>query len=408
MRIGRTLSPAAAPIYIKDILSGLKGLIKGSKEIDRFEHELKEYYNVKHCFLVSSGKAALTIILRALHELHPDRNEVIIPAFTCYSVPSAILKSGLKIKLCDVNPETLDFDFYQLKKIITQSSSDNLKKSSILAVIPTHLFGLPSNVEQIEKIVAEHEISIIEDAAQSMGGVLNGIKLGTQGDVGFFSLGRGKAFSTVEGGIIITNNEGIAERIIKQMNDIPAYKMLDVIRLVIFSIVLTIFMKPSFFWIPKSLPFLRLGQTLFEPDFLIKKISLFQAGITRGWQKKIKLLIEVRREHINSFCTNRFNSIVKIQSSKLPPSLLRFPIKIKNKKMLDTILYKSEKRGLGIMKAYPKSINNIKELKDYFKSNTYPNATMVSRQLLTLPVHHFLSFSDEIQIKLLINNELGL
>ena len=88
--IQRTLPPAATPIYLKDIINGFKGLTNGQKEITRFESELKKYYKVKHCFLVSSGKAALIIILKALHELHPERNEVLIPAYTCYSVPSAI------------------------------------------------------------------------------------------------------------------------------------------------------------------------------------------------------------------------------------------------------------------------------------------------------------------------------
>ena len=73
---------------------------------------------MKHCFLVSSGKAALTLILQALKELHPERNEVLIPAFTCYSVPSSIVRAGLKVKLCDISPDTLDFDYNQLEKIL--------------------------------------------------------------------------------------------------------------------------------------------------------------------------------------------------------------------------------------------------------------------------------------------------
>ena len=225
MRIGRTLPPAAAPIYLNDIFSGLKGLIRGPKEINRFESELKAHYNVKHCFLLSSGKAALTIILKALHELYPEKNEVLIPAYTCYSVPSAILKAGLKIKLCDINPGTLDFDFDQLKKILSPSNTTNTK-NSILAVIPTDLFGLPADVDQVRKINKDDKISIIEDAAQAMGGTLNKKKLGTLGDAGFFSLGRGKAFSTIEGGIILTNNNSIADNITKQIKTLPTYNML--------------------------------------------------------------------------------------------------------------------------------------------------------------------------------------
>jgi perosamine synthetase len=393
MRIGRTLPPAATPIYPKDILSGLKGIIRGSKEINRFESELKEYYNVKHCFLVSSGKAALTIILKALHELHPERNEVLIPAFTCYSVPSAIIKAGLKIKLCDINPDTLDFDFDQLKETFTNS---NLK-SSILAVLPTHLFGIPADIDQIKEIMKNSDLPIIEDAAQAMGGTLKEKKLGTLGDAGFFSLGRGKAFSTVEGGIILTNNNSIADNITQQMKSIPSYNIVEIIKLVFFSIILSIFMHPAFFWFPKSIPFLKLGDTIFDQNFSLKKISSFQAGLARNWQQKLIKLTKIRRKNtsnwINSFSTNLFNS-------KLP--LLRFPLKIENKQILDTILSKSENQGLGIIRSYPDSINNIKELKKYFINKTYLKATMISEQLLTLPVHNYVSLSDSFKIKKII------
>ncbi len=409
MRIGRTLPPAAAPIYLKDIFSGLKGLIRGPKEINRFESELKAHYNVKHCFLLSSGKAALTIILKALHELHPERNEVLIPAYTCYSVPSAILKAGLKVKLCDINPETLDFDFEQLKQILSPSNYSN-PKNSILAVIPTHLFGLPADVNRIRKINQDDKISIIEDAAQAMGGMLKEKKLGTLGDAGFFSLGRGKAFSIVEGGIILTNNNSMADNINRQMKNLPAYNMLEIIKLVIFSIILSIFMHPLLFWLPKSLPFLKLGQTIFEPEFPIKKMSSFQAGLAKNWQTRLKNIISIRQQKTNAF-TSAFQKNDNLTSSMIHQngthSLLRVPLKIYDSKILDRILFKSEKQGLGIMRAYPDSINNIKELKNLFKNKTYPNAAMISKHLLTLPAHHFVSLSESLQIKKLIHNESG-
>src|SRR2546428_640550 len=143
MRIGRTLPPAATPIGFREIISGIWGIFLGQKELDRFQSELKEHFGVKHCFLVSSGKAALTLIL--------------------------------------------------------------------LAVIPAHLFGFPSDVPRLRKLMRDPRITIVEDAAQAMGETWEGRKLGTLGDVSFFSLGRGKAFSSVEGGVIITDRDDIAE-----------------------------------------------------------------------------------------------------------------------------------------------------------------------------------------------------
>src|SRR5437870_9965296 len=119
MRIGRTLPPAATPIDVGAIASGLCGLFRGQQELDRFELELKEYFGVRHCFLVSSGKAALTLILHALKELSPDRDEVLLPAFTCFSVPSSVVRAGLRIRLCDLRVDSLDFDFAQLSAMLS-------------------------------------------------------------------------------------------------------------------------------------------------------------------------------------------------------------------------------------------------------------------------------------------------
>src|SRR5687768_15799273 len=109
MRVGRTLPPAAAPIGPPEIVSGFRGIVHGEKSLDRFRSELKEYFGVKHCFLVCSGRAAFTLILLALEELSPGRKDVVIPAFTCYSVPSSVVRARLKLRLCDLHPDSLDF-----------------------------------------------------------------------------------------------------------------------------------------------------------------------------------------------------------------------------------------------------------------------------------------------------------
>ncbi len=98
------MPPTAPPIKFSDLFYGVAGAFVGGKRFLRqIEGELREYFGVKHVFLLSSGKAALYLILRALHSLSPERNKVLIPAYTCFSVPSAIVKAGLGISLCDIN-----------------------------------------------------------------------------------------------------------------------------------------------------------------------------------------------------------------------------------------------------------------------------------------------------------------
>ena len=91
-------------LFMADILNGIRGAIRGKSEVEQRCREIARYFNAEHCYLVSSGKAALYLILMALKTLHPERQEVIMPAFCCYSVPSAIKRAGLKIRLCDIDP----------------------------------------------------------------------------------------------------------------------------------------------------------------------------------------------------------------------------------------------------------------------------------------------------------------
>ena len=445
MRIGRTLPPAAAPIYFRDIFSGIKALFRGKGELEHFKSELKDYFDAKHCFLVSSGKAALTIILKALQDAHPDRDEVLIPAFTCYSVPSAIVRAGLKVRLCDISPDTLDFDFDQLPKILSQAShakasrktnelsatSDEFpslnpqpatitqphlnhndpsaKRSSseavlppcvvsnrLLAIIPTDLFGLPADIEQLRMLVHDPEIIIVEDAAQAMGGEWKGKKLGTLGDVSFFSLGRGKALSAVEGGIILTDRADIAEKIEGVLGGILRYSIKDLIRLAFNAVLLAAFLKPRFFWFPKSLPFLKLGETIYDPSFKIRRMSYFQAGLAKGWQKKLKEFKEKRAKNsrrwasfLQEDCMYRY----RLENGNLP-DLIRFPIRVDNESLRERILRGSEQQGLGIMPAYPDSIDGIQELKDGFQGQRLPISKKTVRKIITLPVHPFITERD--------------
>ena len=417
MHIHRTLPPAASPIYFRDIISGLKGLVCGQQELERFKSELKEYFSMKHCFLVSSGKTALTVVLQVLKDMNPDRDEVLIPAFTCYSVPSSIVRAGLKVKLCDIDPETLDFNFDKLSKILSQLSTLNsqlsaksyelLKGTRLLAIIPTHLFGLPADIGRLRNLVKDLEI--IEDSAQTMGGEWDGKKLGTLGDVSFFSLGRGKALSTVEGGIIVTNREDIAEKIKFRLQGVPAYSIIDLIKLFFKAIALTIFLHPALFWIPKSIPFLKLGETIYDPEFKMKKMSPFQAGLARDWKNKIKKFKNTRTKCSKLWLqatqvtqiTQATQSTQVTQSTQLP-DLIRFPIRINDQSLRNKILSQSNQNGLGIMPTYPGPINSIQELKNEFTGQDFPEAKETAHHLITLPVHSFVTENDKTRISALI------
>lgn len=391
MRIGRTLPPAATPIGIGDLWSGVRGILAGQRELDRFQSELKQHFGVKHCFLVSSGKAAFTLILLALRQLSPDRDEVLIPAFTCYSVPSSIVRAGLRIRLCDLQTDCLDFDFAQLSAMLSSEPAGR-----ILAVVPTHLFGFPADVAGARRLIRDPKVAIVEDAAQAMGETKDAGRLGTLGDVGFFSLGRGKALSAVEGGVILTDRDDLAAILDDLVGRLSRYGPLRLLGVIVKAAALMVLMHPSLFWLPRSMPFLKLGETLFEPRFPMLKMSAFQAGLARNWRKKLEALQDVRRNRVQ-----RWSVILEaagIRALRLPagqpPALLRFPLRISDSRQREVLLRESSGSGLGVMPAYPTSIDAIPELRERIAGGKFPVAERCASELVTLPTHAYLTEKD--------------
>ncbi|MEN6488423.1 MAG: DegT/DnrJ/EryC1/StrS family aminotransferase [Smithella sp.] len=411
----------AAPISLRDFISGVEAVINGHNRLNDFESELKAHFGVKYCFLVSSGKAALTVILKALHEIHPDRDEILIPAFTCYSVPSAVVRAGLKVRLCDIGEGTFDFDYKKLASILSRSdqspkktdltqevnhacqSAKSKADSRLLAILPTHLLGIPSDVNRIRSMLNDPSVTIVEDAAQAMGESCQCGKLGTLGDVSFFSLGRGKMFCTVEGGIILTSRDDIAASLNHQIKSIPPCNSIALLRLILYGLALLLFLNPFLFWLPSSISVLKLGQTIFDPEFAVYRMSSFQAGLATRWLLRLRTLHEYRAQLVRIWKalyhkhTDGTHHASLIQNS----ALIRYPLIISDTMKRDSILYDSKHRGLGISKLYPDAISAIDSLK-FTNGEDYHVARKLAASLITLPTHHYVCNKDVAKIKAIV------
>jgi perosamine synthetase len=412
MTIGRTLPPAAVPFTSNDIINGIAGWRRGEDEIERFRLELRQYFKKRFCFLVSSGKAALYLILKALGDLRPHCDTVLIPAFTCYSVPSAIVRAGLDIGLCDIDPRTLDFDGRQLQRILHPApagwSSGRLnrlqravRENRLLAVMPTHLFGMTARIDPLRQLIAGRPITLIEDAAQAFGARSEGRYLGCSADVGFFSLGRGKSFSTVEGGVIVTDREDIARRLDVRIAQLAGEKLKYSGRLLIYAMAIALLLHPSRYWLPSSLPFLNLGQTLFDPDFCIRPFTAFQAGLARDWQARYAKLRDIRGRHYRAWqraLSALDGTVVRSVSVSEPVgNLIRYPLRVPETTR-KWIFDHPEARRLGVQPAYPESIDQLSNVTAQPMAGTCEQARKMARELLTLPMHAYVKGSDRRQI----------
>ena len=387
----RILSPVASPISFKDILEGLKNFY--SEEIfKKLKNKIAEYFNVKYAFFFSSGRAALTIILKVLKEIK-GKDEVIIPGYTCFSVPSSVVKAGLKVVLCDIDLNYLDFDLDQLRKLINKNT---------LAIIPVHLCGYPCRMDKIIEVSENYDLFLVEDCAQALGGDFKGKKLGTIGDIGFFSLGRGKNLTSVDGGFIVTNNDFLAEKL-EKFREIERINFLDKVEIFLKSIIISIFLNPYFYFIPVILPFVKLGISEFSTKFKLKDFSSYQAGLFFSMWDKLAKLTKIRRK--NAFLIMK--KLKNLNKLRFPiwdkdsyPVFLRLPVIIEDKNLREKIFKKLNDKGLGVSKFYPTSLKEIKELKPYLKENSnLENSTYFAEHVITLPTHPLLKKRDIEEIR---------
>jgi dTDP-4-amino-4,6-dideoxygalactose transaminase len=402
MRIGKTLPPAASPISLFDIISGCSGLLFKKQIHSKLERSIKDDFDVKNCYFVSSGKAALTLTLEACSELFPERNEVIVPAFNCYSVPSAITRAGLKVIPCDILSETMQFDPFSLESILNKSST-------ILAIIPTHFFGIPSNIDAFIPTLKSKNIMIIEDAAQSMGGKYKGKYLGASFDAGIFSLSRGKSLSAGEGGIILTNNERLAAILDRKVLQLPSYTTKQLLHLIVQNFALLFLIHPLLYWIPKMLPFLKLGETIFETQFPIQKLSSFQMGMLNNWNTKLEYLTKKRLERITIFI-ELLSSVPNIKILVNPNiveilSCIRLPILCESSDAAITMIKKSNKKGLGLSMTYPHSISKIAEL-NISTHTLFAKSEKATQTIVTLPCHSLMGKPDILKIVQIVKDSI--
>ncbi len=165
--------------------------------VDQFEKEIAKKVGSKYCHCVCNGTAALKIALFALGIKPGD--EAISQSFTFIATIEAILEMGAKPVLTEID-KTLNMAPEDLEKKITAKTK---------VIIPVHMAGVPAKMSEIMAIAKKHNIPVLEDSAQALGGTYRGGYLGTIGDTGIYSLDIGKIITTGEGGVIVTDDKNI-------------------------------------------------------------------------------------------------------------------------------------------------------------------------------------------------------
>ncbi|MBM4137704.1 MAG: DegT/DnrJ/EryC1/StrS family aminotransferase [Nitrospira sp.] len=196
-----------------DILKVLTEVLESTQyilgpKVSELERRIAEYHAVSQAVGVASGTDALHLSLNALGIGKGD--EVITTPFTFFATAEAILYTGATPVFVDIEPDTFNIDVRQIESKITKGTK---------AILPVHLFGLTTDMEEILKIAKKHNLKVIEDCAQSFGAGLNGKKAGSFGDAGCFSFYPSKNLGGYgDGGIIALHDTAVADEIRKLRN----------------------------------------------------------------------------------------------------------------------------------------------------------------------------------------------
>ena len=173
---------------------------QGRSKVEGFEAACREAFGVKHALGVNSGTSALIAAMVAC-QVGPGA-EVIVPAYTFFATTAAVVVAkGIPV-IAEVD-ESLGMDPHDVANKITDKT---------VAIAPVHMAGMPCDMDALLQIARDHNLRVIEDAAQAGGGTYKGRPLGTLGDVGCFSLDFYKTFVSGEGGVVLTDDEWLYTR----------------------------------------------------------------------------------------------------------------------------------------------------------------------------------------------------
>ncbi len=171
------------------------------KFVTKFEEKFAEFCGTKYGISTSSGTTALHLSLVALG-IGPG-DEVIVPSFTFISTANAVAFTGARPVFVDSEPHTWTINVDGIEKAITPKTK---------AIIPVHIYGHPADMDPILNVARKNNLAVVEDAAEAHGALYKGERVGSFGNMAIFSFYGNKIITTGEGGMVVTNNMELAEK----------------------------------------------------------------------------------------------------------------------------------------------------------------------------------------------------
>jgi len=375
---------------------------------DDLEFYFREWLPASYAVAFSSGRACLAAILKALGLKQGD--EVLLQAYTCVAVAGPIIWAGAVPVYVDCSERDFNMSLVDLKKKISPASK---------ALIIQHTFGCPSQVEELLAIAKQHKLLVIEDCAHSLGAEHSGKRLGTFGDVSFFSFGRDKVISSVCGGMAATNNQAIADKLraIQQAMPYPSNNWVakNLSHPLVFS------------WFKKSYNFFNLGKAILallkkfeitplavspaekqggEPSFIGKRMPNGLAVLAKRQIDKLERFNQHRQEIAAIY----YKELSGLKGVKLPMPVsghiyLRYTVRVANPRLL---MKKAQRQGIELGCWYDKPVapHDVNQEKVFYKAGSCPVAEWLAGESLNLPTNIQTSPADALKVARFIKQNI--
>jgi perosamine synthetase len=407
----RPISISLSPNTEKDdIFLALKLVLqpwkwKKGEGISKIEESFRDYFGVKYAISFNSGRSALIAILKSLS--FERGSEILLQGFTCNAVPNPILWENLTPIYVDCDKETFNIDLNDLKEKIGEKSK---------ALIIQHTFGIPAKIEEILEICQKNNLILIEDCAHALGIKYQGRLLGNFGKVAFFSFSRDKMISCVYGGMVVTNDDILAEKIKKFQKEIGYPSYFWIFQQLLHPLLLNLLILPTYRLIGKYLLFIFQSFNILskavhwkekrgeKPSYFPKRLPNALAILALNQFRKLERFNIHRQKLIEIYQKKLAKSNYKLPLIEKGNVLLRLPLLHPKAR---EIIKKAWQNNILIGDWYDKVIapKDTKLEKMRYKIGSCPKAEELSKEILNLPTHINISEKEvEKIIHFLISN----
>jgi len=354
--------------------------------------EIKPLFSgFKHVY-VQSGTAALALALKLCSKSSkPGKSKVIIPAYACPDLISAIVFAGLEPVLVDLFAGKSCFDLESLVEEIDES---------VLAIIAVNFLGIREQIDVLRQLptVKLHDVTVIEDSAQWFP---ENIALDQLADMVCLSFGRGKPVSLLGGGLLLVRSSADIDV------DVLIEEEISFFRRLIFSfkiVAYNLILQPFCYQLLARNPFIELGVTKYKQLMAIKG---FPSYLQRKLESNVERYLSLSRHHEQLLAEGLTNQRVRLLPENQNARMLRFTLLFTDKQERDCAYEKLNTAGLGATKLYEKPLNEFSDVQPFLSKNsmtkTYPNAKCLSEKMLTLPLHNGVSRKSVFKMLSILN-----